>query len=223
MSPTSEEHLQEAVRLHQKSDFKKGVKEAESARKKFQKEGRSDRATEALRVMADCTLNTRDLKNAEKLYRDLFNEGMKLSSFWFQSAAWWGLGQVSLHTMNYPAAQQSFQKGLDFAKKVADAWYTAWNAFGLGTALRGLARLDEAKQSYKEALTTFRGMGQATPATWVERALSEIGADIPVDGPVGEIRLWLCPMCGSKFNPQQASALRSSKMATCEYCGTTVG
>jgi tetratricopeptide (TPR) repeat protein len=223
MSPTSEEHLQEAVRFHQSSDFKKGIKEAESARKKFQKEGRSDRAAEALRVLADCTLNARDLKNAEKLYRELFNEGLRLSNFWFQSAAWWGLGQVSLFTMNYLTAQQSFQKGLDFAKKVADAWYTAWNAFGLGTALRGLARLDEAKRSYKEALTTFRGMGQATPATWVERALSEIGADIPADESMGEIRLWLCPMCGSKFNPQQASALRSGKMATCDYCGTTVG
>jgi hypothetical protein len=38
MSPSAEEHLQKAVSMHQASDFKKGIKEAEKARKKFQKE-----------------------------------------------------------------------------------------------------------------------------------------------------------------------------------------
>lgn len=223
MSPTPEEHLNNAIRLHQVSDFGKGIKEAENARKKFQKEGRNDRAAEALRVMADCTLNARELKKAEQLYNELLKEGVKVSSFWHQSAASWGLGQVSLHKMNYAVAQQYFKNGLDYAKKIADKWYTAWNAFGLGTALRGLSMIDEAKLLYQEALAAFRAMGQATPAGWVERALSEIGADALADMPSGEVRLWLCPMCGSKFNPQQASALRSGKMATCEYCGTTAG
>ena len=223
MSPTSEEHLSNAVKFHQASDFRKGIKEAETAMKKFEREGKNERAVEALRVMADCTLNTQELKSAEKLYKELLLDSVKISSFWYQSAASWGLGQVALHGMNYPVAQEYFRSGLNLAKKVADKWYTAWNAFGLGTALRGLARLDEARLLYQEALTLFRAMSQATPASWVERALSEIGAEALPDGSAGEVRVWLCPMCGSKFNPQQASALRSGKMATCEYCGTTAG
>lgn len=223
MSPTSEEHLSNAVRLHQVSDFKKGIKEAETATRKFQKEGKNERAVESLRVMADCTLGAQELKSAENLYKQLFLDGVRISSFWYQSAASWGLGQISLHRMNYPAAQQYFRSGLDLAKKIADKRYAAWNAFGLGTALRGLARLDEAKLLYQEALTQFRTMSQAAPASWVERAPSEIGAEALAEGSAGEVRVWLCPMCGSKFNPSQASALRSGKIATCEYCGTTAG
>ncbi len=74
MSPSGEEHLQKAVSCHQASDFKKGIKEAEKARKKFQKEGRTDRAVEALRVMGDCTLNARDLKKAQKIYESLLQD-----------------------------------------------------------------------------------------------------------------------------------------------------
>lgn len=69
MSPTSEEHLSNAVRLHQVSDFKKGIKEAETATRKSQKEGKNERAVESLRVMADCTLGAQELKSAENLYK----------------------------------------------------------------------------------------------------------------------------------------------------------
>lgn len=219
MSPSPEEHLQEAVRLHQASDFKKGIKESEKARKKFQKEGRTDRAIEALRVMGDCTLNARDLKNAQKIYEDLLNEGANISNLWFQAAANWGLGQVSLHKMDYATALGYFESGLEEARSIADNWYTAWNAFGSGNALRGCARLEEAKKFYQEALQAFRTLNQSAIVTWVERALAEIGAEVPKE----EIRLWLCPMCGSKLNQNQASTLRNGKMATCEYCGTTIG
>ncbi len=223
MSPSSEEHLQNAVRLHQASDFKKGFKEAEKARKKFQKEGRADRAIEALRVMGDCTLNARDLRMAQKIYENLLNDGVSISNQWFQAAANWGLGQVSLHKMDYAAALQYFQTGLEQARSIADNWYTAWNAFGLANALRGHARLEEAKKFYQEALRVFQTLNQSAIITWVERALKEIGDEATEENTTDEIRLWLCPLCGSKLNQNQASALRDGKMATCDYCGTTIG
>ncbi|MGY5870988.1 MAG: tetratricopeptide repeat protein [Candidatus Thorarchaeota archaeon] len=223
MSPSSEEHLQNAVRCHQASDFKKGIKEAEKARKKFQKEGRTDRAIEALRVMGDCTLNARELKKAQKIYENLLQEGASISNLWFQAAANWGLGQISLHKMLYANAHQFFQLGFEQAQSVADNWYTAWNAFGLGNALRGLARLEEAQRAYHAALQAFRAANQATFATWVENTLKEMGADVPNEGPGDGIPIWLCPMCGSKLTMQQGAALKEGKMTVCEYCGTAIG
>lgn len=223
MSPSAEEHLQEAIRLHQVSDFKKGLKEAEKAREKFQKDGRIDRAVESLRVMGDCTLNVHDLKKAETIYLDLSKEGQKLSNKWFQSAASWGLGQIALHRMDYHFAIQQFQRGLDLAKSISDKWYTAWNAFGLGNALRGISRANEAKEAYHHALGAFRDLNKTTFITWAEKALAQIGAEVPTTGAVGDIRIWLCPLCGSKFNTDQAIALKNGKMTTCQYCGTTAG
>lgn len=223
MSPSGEEHLQNAVRMHQTSDFKNGIKEAEKARKKFQKEGRIDRAIESLRVMGDCTLNTHELKKAQKIYEDLLQEGANISNLWFQSAANWGLGQVSLHKMQYAPALQFFQLGFDQAKSVADNWYTAWNAFGAGNALRGLTRLDEAKTAYQAALQTFRTFNQPTFVKWVENTLKEMGADVPDERRSDGIPIWLCPMCGSKLTQKQGATLRDGGMITCEYCGTAIG
>jgi tetratricopeptide (TPR) repeat protein len=223
MSPSAEEHLQTAIRLHQASDFKKGIKEAEKARKKFQKEDNPNRATEALRVMGDCTLNARDLKKAQDIYATLLNEGASTSNLWFQAAANWGLGQIASHKMQYSSALQFFQLGLQQAQGVADNWYTAWNAYGMGNALRGLARLVEAEKSYQLALQAFRAANQATFVTWIEKTLKEMGADIPDEGRIDGIPIWLCPMCGSKLTQSQGTALKAGKMTTCEYCGTAIG
>ena len=223
MSPSGEEHLQKAVSCHQASDFKKGIKEAEKARKKFQKEGRTDRAVEALRVMGDCTLNARELKKAQKIYENLLQEGASISNLWFQAAANWGLGQISLHKMQYADALQFFQLGFEQAQSVADNWYTAWNAFGLGNALRGLARLAEAERAYQAALQAFRAANQANFVTWVEKTLKEMGADVPDKGHGDALPIWLCPMCGSKLTMAQGAALKAGKMTTCEYCGTAIG
>lgn len=223
MSPSGEEHLQEAVRCHQASNYKKGIKEAENARKKFQKDGRTDRAIEALRVMGDCTLNARDLKNAQKIYENLLQEGASITNLWFQAAANWGLGQVSLHKMDYTKALQSFQLGFEQAQSIADNWYTAWNGFGAGNALRGLARLEEAKSFYQAALQAFRAANQPTFVTWVENTLKEIGAEVLEVDPSGDMRVWLCPLCGSRLKAKQAAALKTGKMTTCGYCGTTIG
>jgi tetratricopeptide (TPR) repeat protein len=223
MSPSAEEHLQKAVSLHQASDFKKGIKEAEQARKKFQKDGRIERAIEALRVMGDCTLNARDLEKAQKIYENLLEEGSSISNLWFQAAANWGLGQIELHRMKYTSAFQYFQLGLEQAQSVADNWYTAWNAFGLGNALRGLAQLDEATKGYQLALQAFRTANHQTFVTWVEKTLKEMGADMPGEGRSDGIPIWLCPMCGSKLTQTQGAALKDGKMTTCEYCGTAIG
>jgi len=223
MTPSGEEHLQNAVRMHQASDFKKGINAAEKARKMFQKEGRTDRAIEALRVMGDCTLNARDLKKAQKIYENLLDEGANISNQWFQAAANWGLGQISLHKMDYAQALQFFQIGLEQAQSVADNWYTAWNAFGVGNALRGLAHLEEAESAYQLALQAFGAAKQPTFVTWVENTLKEMGADVPDEGLSGGIQIWLCPMCGSKLTVTQGAALKAGKMTTCEYCGTAIG
>lgn len=223
MSPSGEEHLQKAINCHQTADFKKGIKEAEQARKNFQKEGRVDRSIEALRVMGDCALNARELKNAEKIYNDLLAEGVSISNLWFQAAANWGLGQITLHKMNYASAMNFFMRGLEQAQSVADNWYTAWNAYGLGNALRGLARLDEAKQNYQLALHGFRATKQSTFVSWIENTLKEMGADVPDEGHGDALPIWLCPMCGSKLTMGQGSALRQGKMTTCKYCGTVIG
>ncbi|MFW9788075.1 MAG: tetratricopeptide repeat protein [Candidatus Thorarchaeota archaeon] len=224
MSPTPDELLQEAARLHSLSDFKKGMKTAEKARKKFQKEGRLDRAIEALRVMGDCVVNTHELKKAEKLYNELWKEGVELSNKWYQAAAHWGLGQVAFRGMNYPAAVNHFEQGLDLARSIADKWYIAWNAFGFALALRGLGRVAEARPLLQEAVSVFKDLDQPSAQSWAEKALQEIGGETEVEpGTTDEIRIWLCPMCGSKFKAEQVSALKSKRTTTCEYCGTTAG
>ncbi|MFW9966979.1 MAG: tetratricopeptide repeat protein [Candidatus Thorarchaeota archaeon] len=219
MTPSPEELLQEAVQNHKASRFDKCIKAAEKARKKFQKEGRVDQAIEALRVMADCTVNARDLKKARKLYKNLIEEGAEMSNLWYQSAANWGLGEVALHRMDYFSAATYFQSGLDIARSIADKWYAAWNAFGLANALRGMARLDEAKPLLNEAIEGFRAIDQSTYVSWVERVLNDMRGEVIT----AEAKVWLCPMCGSKFGAEQAGQLKSGELVTCEYCGTSVG
>ncbi len=218
----AEEYLQQAVQLHSTREFKKGFKSAENARKKFVKEKNLGRAMEALRVMGDCTINLRDLKKAKELYDQLLVEALGMKNLFYQAAALWGLGQVASHQMNHPDATHFFQRGLELARSIGDNWYTGWNAFGLANSLRGMGRLDEARPLLNDALSSFNAMNQSTLVSWVERVLGEIGgesASVPTDG----TKMWLCPMCGSKFTQSQANELKRGKTATCEYCGTTVG
>ena len=220
MSPSSEELLQEAVRLHQTSEFQKGVKAAEKAREMFLNEGRPDRAIEALRVMGDCAINAHEIPQASMLYERLMQEAVGMGNFWYLSAAHWGLGQVSLRSMNYPAAQDHFTAGLDQARKIADKWYTAWNAFGLGNVMRSTGNLADAENLYREAKDAFMIQNQTALIGWVDRALSEIASDTIEPS---EIRIWLCPLCGSKFSAHQVAALKAGKSTKCQYCGTTSG
>jgi tetratricopeptide (TPR) repeat protein len=222
MSPEPEELLKEAVSLHQTSKFDKCIKAAEEARKKFQKHGQIDRATEALRVMADCTLNARNMKKAAKIYDELYHEGVKIDNYWYQSAAKWGLGQVALRRLDYRAAITLFEEGLHFARRIADAWYTAWNAMGLASAYRGTGRLEEAKSLLEEVVTNFKKIDQPTYVEWAEKALVDIGGELTTETP-DELQPYLCPMCGSRFKARQAASLRKGKLTTCEYCGTAVG
>ncbi|MDF1541098.1 MAG: hypothetical protein P1Q69_19530, partial [Candidatus Thorarchaeota archaeon] len=114
------EHLlQEAVRLHQSSDFKKGLETAEKARKEFLKEKNPGRAIEALRVMGDCAVNARDFKLAQKLYDELLSDAVSTSNLFYQAAACWGIGQIASHKMNYSEALDSFQTGLKIARQIA--------------------------------------------------------------------------------------------------------
>ncbi|TXT54350.1 MAG: hypothetical protein BAJATHORv1_70050 [Candidatus Thorarchaeota archaeon] len=219
MSSSGEELLQKAVQLHQSGEFKEGKKTAEKARKQFQKKKNYARATEALRVMADCTLNARDMKEAKKLYSELMKEAQEMANLWFQAAAHWGKGQIALHNMDYSTAIETFESGLEKAQNIADKWYTGWNAMGLGIAYRGVGRLADAKKVLQESVKSFRAANQTTFVTWAERILTEIGGEVPEP----ETKMWLCPMCGSKFRADQAEILKRGKMVTCEYCGTSVG
>ncbi|MHA1909861.1 MAG: hypothetical protein ACW98Y_21390 [Candidatus Thorarchaeota archaeon] len=215
-----EELLQEAVQMHQASNFKKGIKLAEKARKEFQKQGNSVRAIEALRVMADCTINTRDLNKSRKLYQALLNEALSMGNLFYQAAAHWGFGQTYSHEMNYSKAAGSFETGLSAARQIADKWYTGWNAFGMGNTYRGMGKLDDAGTFYNEAIEAFQAMNQTSLVTWVERALNDVGGEKAEAQPA---KVWLCPMCGSKFNISQVEILKKRKSVSCEYCGTTVG
>jgi tetratricopeptide (TPR) repeat protein len=220
MTPEPEELLREAVQLHQSSQFKKGLDAAEKARKKFLKDGNTVRATEALRVMGDCAVNMHDHKLARSLYAQLLNEAITRNLLFYQAAASWGLGQVSLHQMDYKEASKSFNAGLSSAKQTADNWYTGWNAFGLAIAYRGMGELATAKPLLKEAIEAFRVINQPTIEKWVERVLTEIGGATPPDR---ASKVWLCPMCGSKLRSDQAASLKKGQTVTCEYCGTSVG
>ncbi|MFW9919879.1 MAG: tetratricopeptide repeat protein [Candidatus Thorarchaeota archaeon] len=219
---TSEELLREAVRFHQSSEFKKGINSAEKARKQFLKERNPARATEALRVMADCTINARDLKKAKGLYELLLNEARSVSNSFYEAAAYWGIGQVYSHQMNYQEAAKAFAAGLTAARKIADKWYTGWNAFGIGNATRGMGHLADAKPYYNEAIEAFQGMDQAALASWAERALKEIGGE-RVETLPADVKIWLCPMCGSKFGTSETELIKKGKVVTCSYCGTTIG
>ena len=220
MSPSSEELLQEAVRLHQTSEFQKGIKTAEAAREMFLKEGRPDRAIEALRVMADCAVNAREMIQANMLYEKLMQEAVGMANIWYQSAAHWGLGQISLRQLNYPTALDHFTAGLDQARKIADKWYIAWNAFGLGNAMRSTGNLTDAESLYREAKDAFIAQNQTALVAWVDKALTEIKSDTLEPS---EIRIWLCPLCGSKFSAHQVAALKAGKTTKCQYCGTSSG
>ncbi|NHI82816.1 MAG: hypothetical protein EAX81_00745 [Candidatus Thorarchaeota archaeon] len=221
MSPEPEELLQEAISMHQSSKFDKCIKAAEKAHKKFQKSGQIDRAVEALRVMGDCTLNAHNLKKAQTIYENLHREGIKIDNYWYQSAAKWGLGQVALRRLDYSTAVQLFEQGLTLARTTADAWYTAWNAMGLASAYRGTGRLEEARSLLEEAVYNFRKTNQSKYVQWAEKSLTEIGGEIQ-SGPPVEMQPYLCPMCGSRFNVEQAKKLRKGKLVTCEYCGTAI-
>lgn len=217
-----EELLQEAIRFHQSSEFKKGIKSAEKARKQFLKDSNSVRATEALRVMADCTINAREIKKAKELYDLLLKEAKRISNSFYEAAAYWGIGQVFSHQMNYQEAAKAFTAGLNSAKKIADQWYTGWNAFGVGNATRGMGRLADAKPFYNQAIESFQAMNQTALASWAERALKEIGGERSEVMPA-DMKIWLCPMCGSKFGISETESLKKGKSVTCSYCGTTVG
>ena len=222
MPTDPEQLLQKAVQLFSARKFKEAFKSSEQARALFQKAGNRDRAMEALRVMADSALNSRDTSQAAKLYQDLNKEGASVSSGFYQSAAQWGTGQIALRKMDYASAAGSFKMGLDLSKKTGDKWYTAWNALGLSTAYRGMGKTTDAHGLLQGAASDFRSIGQSNYAAWAEKALSEIGGTVLQQSP-RDSKPWLCPMCGSSFPPIQAESLKKGSLVTCEYCGTSVG
>ncbi|MFW9848815.1 MAG: tetratricopeptide repeat protein [Candidatus Thorarchaeota archaeon] len=217
-----EKLLQEAIRMHLSGDFKRGIKLSEKARKEFLKQGNKSRAVEALRIMADCTVNARDLNTARNLYEQLLSEAQEMSNYFYQAAAYWGIGQVYSHEMNYSEAAESFSTGLRSARQIDDKWYTGWNAFGVGNACRGMGNLKDAEAFYNEAIEAFQSMKQPSLVSWVERALKDIGGE-KVEPLPNETKIWLCPMCGSKFNLNQVDLLKNGKSVSCEYCRTSVG
>lgn len=221
MSPSDEEMLQEARRLHQSKDYDKCFKAAEKARKQLQKKGRLGLAIEALRVMGDCAVNAHNLEKANELYTELLDEAKKMPNLWYQSASHWGLGQVQLRLLRYESAAHHFEAGLDLAKQIADNWYTAWNAFGLANAQRGMGKLEGARALLQEALSAFKASNQAAFVQWVEKAIQEVGG--PPEPTSDDIRIWLCPLCGSRFTAVQVDSLKAHQIVTCEYCGTTAG
>jgi tetratricopeptide (TPR) repeat protein len=222
MPTDPEQLLQKAVQLFSAAKFKEAFKSSEQARALFQKAGQRDRAMEALRVMADSALNSRDTSQAAKLYQDLNKEGTSASSSFYQSAAQWGMGQIALRKMDYSSAAVSFKSGLDLSKKTGDKWYSAWNALGLATAYRGTGQAADARGLLQGAASDFRSIGQPKYASWADKILTEIGGTT-VAQPSKEPKPWLCPMCGSKLTADQADSLRSGKLITCEYCGTPIG
>jgi len=222
MPTDPEQLLQEAVQMHSASKFDKGLKKAEEARKLFLKRGQNERAIEALRVMADCALNARDFSRAGKLYEELRRDAVGTASPLYQSAAQWGFGQMALRKMDYPLAVGAFQAGLDLGKKAASKWYTAWNALGLATAYRGTGRIADAQTLLKAAASDFHAIDQSNFASWAEKALADIGGDSS-SPPTKDMKIWLCPMCAAKLPPAEAERVRKGKLATCTYCGTSIG
>ncbi len=221
MTPKQLELLEEAREFHQTSNFKKGLKSAEKARKIALKEDDGGTAIEALRIMADCALNARDMNKAEFLYTQLIQESVPSNNRYYLAAASWGMGQIALHKMSYHEAISLLKQGLDYAESVADNWYTAWNAFSLGNALRGIGKLDEARYNLEKSLSAFKTINMVTYVTWAERSLSEISAS--ADKSKDDLIIWLCPLCGSKLEAQQADSLKKGKTIACEYCRTSIG
>ncbi|MGY5852157.1 MAG: tetratricopeptide repeat protein [Candidatus Thorarchaeota archaeon] len=221
MSPSPQELLDEARQYHQASQFKKGMKTAEKARKNARKEGDSAAAIEGLRIMADCALNAREMKKAKEYYEELIREAAPDTNAFYLSAASWGIGQIALHKMSYHEAISVFKQGLQYAESIADQWYTAWNSFSLGNAQRGIGNLDDAIAYLKKATSTFKAMNQPSFAAWVDRVLDDLGSVSPTS--TTDLEIWLCPLCGSKFDIQEAELLKKGKIVSCEYCGTSVG
>jgi tetratricopeptide (TPR) repeat protein len=222
MPTNPEQLLQKAVQLFSATKFKEAFKSSEQARALFQKADQRDRAMEALRVMADSALNSRDTSQAAKLYQDLNKEGTSASNPFYQSAAQWGAGQIALRKMDYASAAASFKVGIDLSKRTADKWFSAWNALGLATAYRGMGNASDARSLLQGAASDFRSIGQSNYAEWAEKALSEIGGTA-MQQSLRDLKPWLCPMCGSSFSPAQADSLKKGNLVTCEYCGTSLG
>ncbi len=220
--PTPQEHLDEARTLHGRGDFKKGMKAAQKARKKFLKDDQPGQAREALRVMADCALNQHDFGEAKRLYKELIEEAKSAETPFYEAAGNWGLGETACHQMDYRGAIAYFEMGLKHAKSVGDKWYTAWNAFGLGKAYRGIGEAGKAIPFLKEAKRIFKELGHATFVTWIDKILGEIGDDKKATDDE-EVRIWLCPICGSKLQKDTVEELLTGDLVSCQYCGTTIG
>ena len=221
MSPSTQELLDEASQHHRDSNFKKGLKTAQKARKKARKDGDDASAIEALRIMADCALNARDMEKARDLYSELIREAAPGDNKFYLAAASWGLGQLALHQMSYHEAISLLRQGLDYAESISDEWYTAWTAFSLGNAQRGIGNLDNAHVLLEKASSTFKAMNQPAFAAWVDHVLAELGDTIPTI--TDDLSIWLCPMCGSKLDTRQVESLKKKKVIVCEYCGSSIG
>ncbi len=222
MSQDGEKHLQQSYTLFQAGDYKKSREHAEKARKRFKKEGLVARAAEALRVMADSYLNLRDLKKAEGYYGELMDLARANNLGMYRAAASWGLGEIASYHMDYDSAAKHYHEGLEEARRVASKWYIAWNSFGLAKAYRGLGRLDEIRPLLSEARDIFSSLNHTTYVEWVEKLAEEVSVDI-TKGQPSDMRVWLCPVCGSKYDVEMAENLSRGKKVTCQYCGTTVG
>ncbi len=219
----AEEYLREARELHRKGEYKKGLKAARKARKRFLKAGDYLNAAEALRIMADCALNGGDINEAKRLYKELLEEGTGASLPHLESAGNWGLGEAAIHHMDFQTAEAHFRLGLQQARDSSNMWFIAWNSFGLAKALRGMGRVKEALALLDEAERLFVRLGMAEYAAWTKKMRDEMSAEKDATVPEQELRVWLCPMCGCRFAPDVAKRLSSGEVVTCQYCGTSVG
>ncbi|MEM2142886.1 MAG: hypothetical protein QXS20_07005 [Candidatus Thorarchaeota archaeon] len=220
---SAEEHLQESYRLFSARDFKKAGKAAEKAFKEFSKHGPESRALESLRVMADSALNAREMKTARSLYEDLLKRASVRNMPFYQAAANWGLGESSLFEMDYARATSHFKTGLEQASSISDAWYTAWNAFGLGKSYKGGGDPTSSRRYLQQARSGFASQNQPTYVAWVDHMLGELGTSAAATSSGVETRVYQCPICGSRFNVQQAQDFIVGKLVSCEYCGAAVG
>lgn len=134
------------------------------------------------------------------------------SLLFYQAAAYWGLGEIAIFSMDYPTAVSHFINGLDSARKISGRWYTAWNGFGLGKAYRGVGELTKAREVLTEARDLFRQQAMSIYTSWVEHLLDEIGGEIKTERSEAKgAKIWLCPMCGSKYPLKAAQKLSTGK------------